>query len=209
MFHTNSTDDPSFSWKAYTEEEMEETTLRWKRHLKSLQSLAQGHCKHGLHHWETEGAGSSSTTWRTELLCCLRSSQGGQMTWIDFPFNLSSPASSALGLSSWVLWSLPWGRSWPTWKSLRSRGQNIKAGWMIHTTGLPRRSMGTTYRSSQLPWLFSWRARHTRSRPSKCLSSHPIKMWYWEISLRLPSTTPRLLRSDEPTMPVLALLTSR
>merc|ERR1711971_1254251 len=28
MFHTNSTDDPSFSWKAYTEEEMEETTLR-------------------------------------------------------------------------------------------------------------------------------------------------------------------------------------
>ena len=30
MFHTNSTDDPSFSWKAYTEEEMEETTLRCK-----------------------------------------------------------------------------------------------------------------------------------------------------------------------------------
>ena len=28
MFHTNSTDDPSNSWKAYTEEEMEETTLR-------------------------------------------------------------------------------------------------------------------------------------------------------------------------------------
>ena len=28
IFHTNSTDDPSNSWKAYTEEEMEETTLR-------------------------------------------------------------------------------------------------------------------------------------------------------------------------------------
>merc|ERR1712203_267778 len=28
MFHTNSTDDPSNSWKAYSEEEMEETTLR-------------------------------------------------------------------------------------------------------------------------------------------------------------------------------------
>ena len=33
MFHTNSTDDPSNSWKAYTEEEMEETTLRCKEDI--------------------------------------------------------------------------------------------------------------------------------------------------------------------------------
>ena len=39
MFHTNSTDDPSFSWKAYTEEEMEETTLRCKEGIWK-------HCNH-------------------------------------------------------------------------------------------------------------------------------------------------------------------
>ena len=33
MFHTNSTDDGSNSWKAYTEEEMEETTLRCKEDI--------------------------------------------------------------------------------------------------------------------------------------------------------------------------------
>ena len=37
---------------------------------------AQGHCKHRLHNWETEGTGPGSTCGRTELFCCLRSSQG-------------------------------------------------------------------------------------------------------------------------------------
>ena len=88
MFHTNSTDDPSNSWKAYTEEEMEETTLRWKEDIcKVAHSDAhQGHRQHRLHPRETEGACACSTPRRTELLHCLRSSQGGFLTMIHHSF---------------------------------------------------------------------------------------------------------------------------
>ena len=114
MFHTNSTDDPSNSWKAYTEEEMEETTLRCKEDI--LQTVAQyhqGHSEYRLHPRETEGACTCSISWRTELLYCLRSSQGGlKSCWYTFDLLPPSPASSALGLSSWVLWSLSWGCGW-------------------------------------------------------------------------------------------------
>merc|ERR1711971_27645 len=44
MFHTNSTDDSSFSWKAYTEEEMEETTLRVLPDEPSREVYARLHC---------------------------------------------------------------------------------------------------------------------------------------------------------------------
>ena len=84
---------------------------------------AQGHCKHRLHNWETEGTGPGGTCGRTELFCCLRSSQGTLLhlnyacivsddtvffVWLFFP------ASSAVGLSGWILWSLPRGSSWLT-----------------------------------------------------------------------------------------------
>ena len=180
------------------------------------QNSWQGHCKHGLYDREAEGACSSCTDWREELLHCLWSAQGDlNLKYIStFDQCVSSSASPAMGLPCRILRSLPWGCCWSARQSLCSRGEKY---WK-----LSERSTNNAQDFPDVAW-----ARPTgvlnfpdcspegqgipdlglpNVRPSFCA----LMQYNTLLScLRWPSTTPRLLRSVEPITPVLALQTSR
>ena len=139
------------------------------------QNSWQGHCKHGLYDREAEGACSSGTDWREELLHCLWSAQGDlNLKYIStFDQCVSSSASPAMGLPCRILRSLPWGCCWSARQSLCSRGEKylkLSKRSTNRCSGLPGRGLGSSHRRFELPRLFSGGPGHSWSRLAKCPS---------------------------------------